>query len=80
MSRLFMKVAVIVLSLLLVLGTFGCSSNEQQAVETPKSETPRKKLHGTGRTKICPLFLSVHPVETKLAAEWKKAIEEGLMD
>jgi TRAP-type C4-dicarboxylate transport system substrate-binding protein len=74
-----MKVAVIVLSLLLVLGTFGCSSNEQQAVETPKkSETPEKEaLMEPVELKFAHFFSAVHPVETKLAAEWKKAIEEA---
>jgi TRAP-type C4-dicarboxylate transport system substrate-binding protein len=74
-----MKAAVIVLGLLLVVGFFGCSTPEQPTVESPtKSETPGKEaLIEPVELKFAHFFPAVHPVETVLAAEWKKAIEEA---
>jgi len=78
MSR-FLKVVAIVLGLLLAGYIFGCSTREGSTVESrKKSNTQEKKaLTEPVELKFAHFFPAVHPVETVLAAEWKKAVEEA---
>ncbi len=79
MSRYFMRSTVIVLSLLLALAIWGCSANEQTSAGNSKgAEMQGEEAHMEPiELKFAHFFSAVHPVETKLAAEWKKAVEEA---
>ncbi len=79
MSKTFIKGAAIVFSLLLLLFAFGCSTNEESAVEgqneggSPDEGIAMEPVE----LKFAHFFPAVHSVETRIAQEWGKAVEEA---
>jgi len=82
MTRSFVKAIVIVLSLLLLLFAFGCSSPSKEPaaeVEGPsEGESAGEAIEMEPvELKFAHFFPAVHPVETDLAQVWGKAVEEA---
>lgn len=69
MSKLLMKVAAVVLSLLLMAGIVGCSNSGQPTVEDPAESGIAEKEASMKpvELKFAHFFSAIHPVETKLA-------------
>lgn len=73
MSRFIFKLFVIILTMFILMGTFGCANSPKPAVEGPQG----KALFEPIELKLAHFWPAVHPVDTQLAQGWKKAIEEA---